>query len=232
MTDDLNRDDEAPELRKILDQMHGEEPSVFDEMEEGSADPQELPVQEPPVQEPLVDFSSENQAQEPVVGETDDYLEERLHVEPAIVEEETSEVIVQEPVQPIHDPAPQVDDTSAPSVPEAAREEPLESEINYKPSVTMDLNNASMKTEASFVSPPESLKPDLDRLPVTLDCSLRSISKTLGEVSQMKAGEIITLGCGLEGPIDLKANGRVFATGRLVMVDNQLAVEVIEKLDS
>lgn len=242
MTDDPSRDDEAPELRKLLDKMHGEEPSVFDEMEVDNSDQPGAPAgpdlrfeeKEPNLPEREV---SPVEAAEPAEEVHERALEtESQETSPP----QESPLRAPEP-QPAFDPEPHMGQFSQEQTPEpmtpsgtplATKEERLERATSYEPSLTVDLSQASMEVEPAFVTPPDSLKQDLDGLPVALDCSLRSIPKTLGEVSNMRAGEIIMLGCGLEGPIELKANGRTFATGRLVMVDDQLAVEVIEKLES
>lgn len=216
MTDDSSRDD-APELRKILDQMHAEEPSVFDEIENDAS-------------------STSLSADEYVPSAVHEQLEiqeQGSDEEQELMEDPASEEINEDisPPQPVFDSEPHMAPVFEQSK-QVESEKTLERATSYEPAITVDLSHASMAAEPTFVMPPESLKQDLNQLPVTLDCSLRSIPKTLGEVSQMRAGEIITLGCGLDGPIELKANGRTFATGRLVMVDDQLAVEVIKKLES
>ncbi|HBF06765.1 MAG TPA: hypothetical protein DHW71_09290 [Gammaproteobacteria bacterium] len=154
MVQDPTQEDDAPGLRRLLDEMHGSDSSLF--------------------------------------------TEEDSEAESAQVETQDSDV------------------DSAFSVPAGAT--PSHSEPQ------------GYSAEPLHFEPPQEARPDLEQIPVTLDFSLRTMNKTLGEVSQIQEGEIITLGCGPEGPVELKANGRTFAKGRLVMVEEQLAVEIIEKL--
>jgi|GEM_PF-1561708 len=80
-------------------------------------------------------------------------------------------------------------------------------------------------------TPPKDLKHDLEQIPVSLEFCLKTLQKTLGEVSQLQEGEIIVLGGTADGPIELCANGRKFAEGKLVLVENELAVKILKKLE-
>lgn len=153
MVQDPTQDDDAPELRKLLDEMHGGDTSLFSQDEPSDVD--------------------QNAGSDAAFDE-------------------------------------------AFSVPAGAKH--------------VDAEPQGFSSEPLHFEPPQEARPELEQIPVTLDFSLRTMSKTLGEVSQIQEGEIITLGCGPEGPVELKANGRTFAKGRLVMVEEQLAVEIIEKI--
>jgi len=113
--------------------------------------------------------------------------------------------------------------------------EPAKSRAEAQPAdgLITGLNDPEVKfsKEPLRLQPPGEIRESLERMPVDLQFCLRSIHKTLGEVSALQTGEIILLGCKADGPIDLKANGKVFAHGQMVLVDDQLAVEITELLE-
>ncbi|MGI4861971.1 MAG: FliM/FliN family flagellar motor switch protein [Janthinobacterium lividum] len=68
--------------------------------------------------------------------------------------------------------------------------------------------------------------PDLSRLNVVLRIEAGRIDLTLGAVDRLAAGALLSLS-GPPGQVDLIVQGTVVGTGRLVMVDEGPAVEVL-----
>lgn len=211
MTDDPNQDDdETPGLRHLLDKMHGDESSLFDELKS----------------EPSNDRPKSDTARQ------------KSPAHPSASSHTASPTPTPTPTPIPNSDVRRADDKSTQSLSaaESAKNQFEEEDESIElPELVAELPQQgdtalSIHMPPLRVTPPENMRHELERIPVTLEFSLRTLNKTLGEVSKLQEGEIIPLGCGTDGAIDLKANGRVFAVGRLVMVEEQLAVEITKTL--
>jgi flagellar motor switch/type III secretory pathway protein FliN len=68
----------------------------------------------------------------------------------------------------------------------------------------------------------------LDEVPVEVTAVAGHVTLPLGRLADLGPGELVPLGRSPGGWIELTANGLPFARGRLVDLDGELAVEVVE----
>ena len=69
---------------------------------------------------------------------------------------------------------------------------------------------------------------DAADLPVTLAAEAGRVDLTVGQLSGLRVGDVLTLPAALLGPIDLRAGERLMARGELVDVDGRRGVRVLE----
>jgi type III secretion protein Q len=68
---------------------------------------------------------------------------------------------------------------------------------------------------------------DVDALPVTLSFEAGELVLTVGELKGLAPGAMLSLGRRLtDSPITVRANGKVLATGELVLIDDFLGVRI------
>lgn len=88
------------------------------------------------------------------------------------------------------------------------------------------------------VSPPEDTEPDALRLaamldiPVRLTVELGRAELTLAEVLALRPGAVVELDRLAGDPVDLLANGRLIARGEILVINEGLALRVLEVLPS
>lgn len=76
---------------------------------------------------------------------------------------------------------------------------------------------------------PISITPDLlQGLSVKLRASLGEASLTVGELSALRTGSVVTLQSGLSDFVDLTVNGVVIARGEIVAVGDRFGVRIVE----
>jgi flagellar motor switch protein FliN/FliY len=63
---------------------------------------------------------------------------------------------------------------------------------------------------------------------VRLAASLGSATLTVGELSALKEGAVLTLDRAVDEPVDILLEGQVIARGRLVAVDDSFGVSITE----
>ena len=69
----------------------------------------------------------------------------------------------------------------------------------------------------------------LDELPVRLSFDVGEATLTVGELRSLAPGHIFPLGRQLEdAPVTIRANGVAFARGEFLLVDELLAVRILE----
>jgi len=71
----------------------------------------------------------------------------------------------------------------------------------------------------------------LDQLPVTLEVRMGSVTLSAGELGGMDPGAILTLGESADA-VQIMAGGQVVARGELVEVDGQLALRILQIINS
>ena len=71
----------------------------------------------------------------------------------------------------------------------------------------------------------ESLAKDV---PVQLAAVLAKKTLNLGQILELRVGEVLDLSRKPSDPIDLVANGKLVAKGELVMIDGQIGVRIIK----
>lgn len=210
--------DDGPELRRLLEKIHGDSASVFDHDLDDESEHEANVDSGHPIES--VDLDKKK-------TKVDTDIDLHLPREPAADEPLANYDV---PTAKVNErPETVAHEASPAQVPDNFLYTPTSLELSPD-AEAIDLEKKK-NAEPLYIKPPEHLRHELQSLPVILDCSLKSLHKTLGEVSRLQEGEIILLGCGPDTSIELKANGRVFAQGRLVMVDDQLAVEVMKKLE-
>jgi flagellar motor switch protein FliN/FliY len=69
-------------------------------------------------------------------------------------------------------------------------------------------------------------------VPLTLTVELGRASMTIGEVLDMRAGQVVTLDSASGEPANLFANGKLIARGDITVVDQQFAIHITEILDT
>lgn len=67
----------------------------------------------------------------------------------------------------------------------------------------------------------------LEELPVRLVFEAGRVEVTLAELETIGSGWVFPLGRGVDGPVDILANGRRFGTGELVRIGETLGVRVL-----
>ncbi len=71
----------------------------------------------------------------------------------------------------------------------------------------------------------------LDQLPVALEVRIGSVTLSASELGEMEPGAILTLGESADA-VQIMAGGQVVARGELVEVDGQLALRVLQIINS
>ena len=71
----------------------------------------------------------------------------------------------------------------------------------------------------------------LDQLPVTLEVRIGSVTLSASELGGMEPGAILTLGESGDA-VQIMAGGQIVARGELVEVDGQLALRVLQIINS
>lgn len=221
MSDNSDRNDE-PELRMLLNQIHGETGSVLDNALDLTQDERDLKKEpksspgKPDAEALSAELEAVASAQFEAIKQHQKKVEPPAQLEASQQHQKEADPTIQSEASQQHPKQTEPPSTVVDEVPAAQLEA---------------IKQHQKEAEPIYAEPPENLKHDLQNLPVTLDCTLRSLQKTLGEVSQIQEGEIITLSGSIESPIQLKVNGKVFAQGRIVMADGHLAIEVIQKFE-
>jgi flagellar motor switch protein FliN len=91
---------------------------------------------------------------------------------------------------------------------------------------------------AVFISIAEQSTIDLSRfdrvsgVPLTMTVELGRTSLTIGEVLDMRPGQVIVLDSASGDPANLYANGKLVARGDITVVDQQFAIHIIEIIDT
>ncbi len=71
----------------------------------------------------------------------------------------------------------------------------------------------------------------LDQLPVTLEARIGSVTLSASELAAMEPGAILTLGESADA-VQITAGGQIVARGELVEVDGQLALRILQIINS
>jgi len=90
-----------------------------------------------------------------------------------------------------------------------------------------DRSDSSEKLNGSPVIDAELV----DQLPVTLEVRIGSVTLTASELAGMAPGAILTLGESVD-TVQITAGGQVVARGELVEVDGQLALRILQIMNS
>jgi flagellar motor switch protein FliN len=91
---------------------------------------------------------------------------------------------------------------------------------------------------AVFISLVETSSIDISRfervsgVPLTMTVELGRTSLTIGEVLDMRPGQVIVLDSASGDPANLYANGKLVARGDITVVDQQFAIHIIEIIDT
>lgn len=237
--------DDAPELRRLLDKIHGEPPhdvleSPFEQPTERPAD---LPAQSAAghsVAQEATPVDARPANQEPAQEQAQENIQPAVSFQRDLEPEQGSQGSEyqqsdQQSATPDLSPPVAYSVEDAPAE-QAERPEPQRPQLSTPESLSAtEMDQAQIETRraqeapANF-QPAEDARHSLENMPVSFDFNLKSVESTLGNLSQLQEGEVIPLGCTPDTAVELRANGRVFARGRMVMVDEQLAIEVTSKL--
>lgn len=104
-----------------------------------------------------------------------------------------------------------------------------------------DLNSADGKLAgrvAIYITLEDAGSVDLARydrvsgVPLTMTVELGRTNLTIGEVLEMRAGQVIVLDSASGEPSSLYANGKLIARGNITVVDQQFAIQITEILDT
>lgn len=107
---------------------------------------------------------------------------------------------------------------------ESFKKSPPSVSVPVPPSPQITQPKAKPETP-SFAEQTASLSKDL---PVQLAVVLAKKSLSLGQVLEMRVGEVMELSRQPSDPIDLVANGKLVAKAELVMVDGQVGVRILK----
>ncbi len=91
--------------------------------------------------------------------------------------------------------------------------------------------NAVLMSKISTVPEPAMEAEELNDLSIKLSFDLGQQTKTLGELSSLDTGYVFLLGMDSETPVNIRAEGRLIAQGRLVDVNGSLGVQVMQILN-
>jgi type III secretion protein Q len=84
---------------------------------------------------------------------------------------------------------------------------------------------AQAVVETSYVR--RVMEPLPDDLHLELTVTLGTLRLSLRQLSELAVGQVVSLGRPLQGPFELRADGRIIGTGELVDVDGALGVRVL-----
>ena len=210
--------DEAPELRKLLDSMHSGEVSQYESL---TAKPASDAATETPDKEAESKEAHASEAS-PVEAREESHQTAPSEATSAQSTHEEEELKTQE--TPAESPKENQSEApeGIPSIEKLVDEQIRRSSLQIEEPLEVEPTYVTVTPEQAALFGP---------LPVELQFTLGSLEKSLSEVSELLPGQVIPLGKSLEQPVELKANGRHFAYGRLVLVEDQLAVEVVKTLE-
>ncbi len=88
--------------------------------------------------------------------------------------------------------------------------------------------NAVLMSKISTVAESTMETEELNDLTIRLSFDLGQQTKTLGELASLDTGHVFLLGMSSETPVNIRAEGRLIAQGRLVDVNGTLGVQVMQ----
>ena len=81
------------------------------------------------------------------------------------------------------------------------------------------------------MNPADSLPPNLDLLmdvPVSVTVELGSCRMCMRDILQLNVGAVVQLDKEADAPVELHLNGKLFARGEVVVVENRFGVRITE----
>lgn len=85
--------------------------------------------------------------------------------------------------------------------------------------------NSSVQTDDAAIH-------HLDMIELTVEVVVGKLEKTVAELAQLQPGDVVALQDDAYKQMELRVDGRRFATGELVQIGDQLAVQVLKKTSS
>lgn len=89
---------------------------------------------------------------------------------------------------------------------------------------------AVLEAPLSLDVEPSMAASELNDVEIRLSFELDRTVITLGELSSLTPGHVFQLGCDIQTPVTIRANGKAIARGRLVDMDGTLGVQISETL--
>ncbi|MGI6225614.1 MAG: flagellar motor switch phosphatase FliY [Peptococcales bacterium] len=104
---------------------------------------------------------------------------------------------------------------------------PIEKEVAKEPSVTVKTVNFDQLSPQAPVKMPENLDLILD-VPLQVSVELGRTNKTIKEILDFSTGSIIELNKLAGEPVDMLVNGKLFAKGEVVVIEENFGVRITD----